>query len=138
MLTYTQRDSGFVESLIRAEAAQLYERAKATRPGVGDGGARMIPEHSANERGARSSRVLENLSNLYRPTVSSSMTPMERFAVLNAADDPCPWGGKQAMALVGIEQGSLETLETRRHGAMVSTGDGKAMGKSTRCNSVES
>lgn len=136
MLTFAQPDSAFVEGLIRSEAAQYYERSMANALQSNNCGAQVVRDHGNNGKDAGADHSVGTLSNLYRPAVPSNMTPLERFAVLSTADDPCPWESKNAMSFVGLEQGSLETLDARRQGAIALAGEEKAKADSSRCNSV--
>lgn len=47
------------------------------------------------------------------------MTPMERFATLSPANDPCPWEGRKMMTEIGLEEGSMEMRSARVHATAV-------------------
>lgn len=90
-------------SLIRSEASQICERAAATQFLLGHDNYNSAP---AKGEGA-------NELKLYRPNIPSEMAPMQRFAILTTANDPHPWECKRVMRHLGLQEGSLATLETR-------------------------
>jgi hypothetical protein len=44
---------------------------------------------------------------------------MERFATLSPANDPRPWESRRIMTMVGLEEGSTETLDVRVDAAII-------------------
>lgn len=100
-------------SLIRSEAAQIYECAAATQP---------LPGHDDYHPASAKGDGTDSLK-LYRPNTPSGMTPMQRFAILSTANDPHPWESKRVMRHLGVQEGSLATLEARV-GAAVSVSVG--------------
>lgn len=104
--------------MIRAEAAQRHERASYV--GIRSKKDRYWSPRSDNSRSiATSFGGVEFLSKVYQPLDPSYMTPMERFATLSPANDPCPWESRKTMTQVGLEEGTMETLHVRIHAAVV-------------------
>jgi len=109
-----------VAELICDEAAQSHERAsyKGTRPRKDH--SRSSTRSGGSRWTAASSSDVELLARTYRPVdTTSSMTPMERFATLSPANDPCPWESRRTMTRIGIEEGSMKTLSTRIDASVV-------------------
>lgn len=115
-LTFGQQDS-----VLRLEAARHFERAAFHSSDDHD------RRSTANGRPYSSSdpvNGLPHLPKLYGSNASSSMTPMERFALLSPASDPCPWESKRVMAALELREGSLETVKTRSDAAIVVAASG--------------
>lgn len=104
--------------MIRAEAAQKFERAMATTANCFGNAAVKISKHGESEPEPSSDSALTRLPNLYRPDASSSMTPIQRFAVLSSANDLMPWEARRIMVEAGLTEGSLETLQVRVEAAV--------------------
>lgn len=135
-LTYhLQPDDVYAKSLIRSEAAQLYERTMATTTGHADETPFIRPKHESLGSKSSSASELAGLPNLYRPDAQSTMTPMQRFKVLSSANDPSPWESRQAMRDAGLTEGSLETLKARVKAAVSLDAD-KAVLKSSSATST--
>ncbi|KAL1590413.1 hypothetical protein WHR41_00812 [Cladosporium halotolerans] len=90
-------------NLIRSEASQFHERTTAAHFLVGHDSYHVPPAKLDSA----------DISKLYRPEVPSEMTPMQRFAILSTASDPRPWESKRVMRHLGLQEGSLATLEAR-------------------------
>lgn len=134
-----QPDDIYAESLIRSEAAQMFERTMATVAGQ----AKETPSMSSKQGGLRSgdgssTSELEHLPNLYRPDKSSSTMPMQRFTTLGPANDPMPWESRRVMADAGLATGSLEMLQARVDAAASLVADNMASSNSSRLDAVGS
>jgi hypothetical protein len=108
-----------VTDLICAEAAQRHERASY----IATCSKKNHSRSSMRSVDPRSTSTpipdLELLTQTYQPLESSSMTPMERFVTLSPANDPRPWESRMMMARVGLEDGSMETLDVRVDAAII-------------------
>lgn len=133
MLTFLvtlQPDANDAKALIYAEAAQTFEQAMFAQFSSIDEDFFSTAEQSRQVTTEEDRRQtfddLLHLSKLYRGATSSSMTPMERFAIMSSASDPSPWESKRVMSEAGVHMGSLETLERRVDAAVAIASGGGA------------
>lgn len=121
--------------MIRSEAAQKFERVMATITNHFDNASTKHSKHGGSGT-EPSDSALTRLPNLYRPDASSSMTPIQRFAVLAPANDPTPWEARQVMIEAGLTEGSLETLQIRVEAAISSVADTVVPRRSSKVQAV--
>jgi hypothetical protein len=114
-----QPDDLYVAGLIRIEAAQRHERASYTGKCFKKDLSRSSTRSDSSRSTVTSIEDIELISQIYRPLDSSSMTPMERFAVLSPANDPCPWESGRMIARIGLEEGSIDMLDVRVDAAII-------------------
>lgn len=116
-----QPDIAYAETHIRLEAAQLFERA-AFHSSDDHDRTSTASNGPLSSFGPADGRL--HMSKIYKPNASSSMTPMERFALSSPANDPCPWESRRLMAALELREGSLETVKTRNDAAAVVAASG--------------
>jgi hypothetical protein len=104
-----------VADLICAEAAQASYNGKRPR----EDHSRSSTRSDGSRSTTTSSSNVEFLTRMHPPIEPSSMTPMERFATLSPANDPCPWESRRMMTRVGLEEGSMEMLGLRVDAAVI-------------------
>lgn len=105
--------------LVHDEAVQRRERASYTAALSEENHSRSSTKSDHSRSTFTPVPCLELLIPTYRPHNPSSMTPMERFATLSPANDPHPWESRRVMAMVGLEEGSTETLDVRVDAAII-------------------
>jgi hypothetical protein len=104
-----------VADLICAEAVQASYSGKRPR----EDHSRSSTRSDGSRSTTTSSSNVEFLTRMHPPIEPSSMTPMERFATLSPANDPCPWESRRMMTRVGLEEGSMEMLGLRVDAAVI-------------------
>ncbi|KAK3113206.1 hypothetical protein LTR53_009719 [Teratosphaeriaceae sp. CCFEE 6253] len=104
----------FAESVIREEATQLFHGVRGEcGPGIQWNGEPKRPEAELQTVPHGSEIDLDQLCRLYRGPPASSMTPMQRYLMPDAVNDPMPMYARQAMEAAGVGYASLESLQAR-------------------------
>ncbi|KAK3071513.1 hypothetical protein LTR53_008486 [Teratosphaeriaceae sp. CCFEE 6253] len=102
------------EFVIREEATQFFHRVRGEcGPGIQWNGEPNHPEAELQVVPHGSEIDLDQLCRLYPGRPASSMTPMQRYSMPDAVNDPMPMYARQAMAAAGLGYASLESLQAR-------------------------
>ncbi|GAB1734525.1 hypothetical protein NU195Hw_Modified_619t1 [Hortaea werneckii] len=112
-------DDSYAENLIRDEASQLHRQALSEY---------QRQPHAVNSRSPQSEsdshqELLAQIGRQYRSHRPSDASPMERFLTVGATADPFPLYAKKALSDMGIDYGSLESLESRSRAAIMAAGE---------------
>lgn len=118
---HVQEDNNVAENAARAEATQKYHQALfewQTQSPTQTGASPQdpdLPEHDPSALEVESR--LGHIVRVHRPTKPSSALAMERYLTLDASSDPFPLYTKKALSDMGVDYGSLATVQARSEAA---------------------